>query len=72
MRFEFEFVVFKVLCIIINMSTILPEAVTSVVDQAIQFIYSFEPLVAPSVFLGEYCIYWAWLLQCGLLLIGYE
>ena len=31
----------------------LPEALTNVLDQSIQFIYSFEPLVVPTVCLGE-------------------
>jgi hypothetical protein len=31
---------------------ILPAALTQILDQAIQFVYSLEPLVAPTVVLG--------------------
>lgn len=37
---------------LINMVA-LPEAVTSVIDQSIQFVYSLEPLVAPTLILGK-------------------
>jgi len=30
----------------------IPEAVTSVIDDGLEFIYSFQPLVEPTLFLG--------------------
>lgn len=35
----------------------LPAAVTDFLDQSIQFIYSFEPLVAPTVVLGALTVF---------------
>jgi hypothetical protein len=38
------------------MDTFLPDAITKVLDAGIAFIYSFQPMVEPTVVLGRFSL----------------